>query len=151
MYFINGNFNSTFRDYDLYKKLGIISVSGKSNIHDIMGIAKGDIIALYSTRYGYLGAGRVRASAVPLETIEMHQGGLMIDREDYPFREIMRINPHFGSEEYVLRVEWLALVPELSDGLLDDGLFVGGKTVERIEDERTRDWVIDTFNLDVEA
>ncbi|WP_017548360.1 hypothetical protein [Salinicoccus carnicancri] len=151
MYFINGKFNSTFRDYDLYKKLGIISVSGKSNIHDIMGIAKGEIIALYSTRYGYLGAGRVKASAVPLETIEMHQGGLMIDRDEYPFREIMRINPHFGSEEYVLRVDWLALVPELDDGLLDDGLFVGGKPVEKIEDERTRAWVIDTFKLDVEV
>jgi len=44
-----------------------------------------------------------------------------------------------------------ALVPELGDGLLDDGFFVGGKPIERIEDERTRNWLIETFKLDVEA
>src|SRR5699024_2975044 len=138
MYFINGKFNSTFRDYDLYRKLGIISVSGKNNIHDIMEISKGDVIELYSTRYGYLGVGWSLAYSVSIGTDERRQGGLVIERKEYPCSEIMLINPHFCSEEYVLRVEWLALVPELGDGLLDDGLFVGGKPIERIEDERTR-------------
>lgn len=151
MYFINGKFNSTFRDYNLYTKLGIISVTGKSNEEAIMEVEKGEIVALYTTRYGYLGVGRVTRTAVPFETLELHQGGLLIEHEDYPFKEIRRINPHFGSEEYALRIEWLALVPELEDGLLDDNLFVGEKPVEPLTDSRTKEWLLETFELDIEV
>ncbi|WP_411843913.1 hypothetical protein [Salinicoccus sp. HZC-1] len=149
MYFINGKFNQTFRDYDVYKKLGIVSVTGKSNESAIGAIDIGDVFALYSTRYGYLGVGKVVEAAKPFEEIEMHQGGLLIDHEDYPFKEIRRINPHFGKEEYALRVEWLALVPELEDGIVDDDLFVGRRPVELLEDVRTKKWLMENFDLNI--
>lgn len=150
MYFINGKFNQTFRYYDMYKKLGIVSVTGKSNQQAIEALETGDVFALYSTSYGYLGVGRVVEAACPFEEIEMHQGGLLIEHDDYPFREIRRINPHFGKEEYALRAEWLALVPELEDGMVDDDLFVGKRPVEILKDARTKQWLIENFNLNIE-
>ncbi len=151
MYFINCKFNDTFRDFDVYRKLGIVSVTGKSNEDAMMAVEPGDIIALYSTRYGYLGAGRVTEAARPFEELEMHQGGFLIEHESYPFKEIRRINPHFGKEEYALRIEWLALVPTLQDGLLDDNLFVGEQPVERLKDMHTKEWLIQTFDLNINA
>lgn len=150
MFFINGKFNQTFRYYDMYKKLGIVSVTGKSNQQAIEALDAGDIFALYSTRYGYLGVGRVVEPAGRFEDIEMHQGGLLIERDDYPFKEIRRINPHFGREEYALRAEWLALVPELEDGIFEEGLFVGRRPVELLKDERTKKWLMENFNLNMD-
>ncbi|WP_020006245.1 hypothetical protein [Salinicoccus albus] len=149
MYFINGKFNSTFRDFDLYKKLGIISVNGRSNEEVVSKIAADDIIALFSTRSGYLGAGRVMDTAVPIDEFKMHQGGRLIDNDEYPFKEIARVNPHFKQEEFVIRVEWLYVVPDLEDGMIDDDLFVGEHSAELLDDERTKRWLADTFSLNI--
>lgn len=151
MFFINGKFNQTFRYYDMYKKLGLVSVTGKSNQQAIEVLDAGDVFALYSTSYGYLGVGRVVEPAKPLEEIEMHQGGLLVEYDAYPFKEIRRINPHFGKEEYALKAEWLALVPELEDGMVDDDLFVGKRPVELLKDEWTKKWLMENFNVNIEV
>lgn len=149
MYFINGKFNSTFRDFDLYKKLGIVSVNAKRNEGIINEIKTNEIIALFSTRSGYLGAGKVVETAVPIGEFKMHQGGQLIEYDDYPFKEIARVSPHFKTEEFVIRVEWLYVVPELEDGVIDDDLFVGEHSVEILDDERTKRWLVETFDLSI--
>ncbi len=118
MFAINGRFNQTFREFDTYKRLGIVSLTTSRHKESVKQLKRGDEFALYSTRQGFLGIGRVVEPAVPFEAFKMHSGGKLIEYDEYPFKEIQRINPHFGKEEYVLRVEWVTVVESDDDGLM---------------------------------
>jgi|TARA_B100000809_G_scaffold199564_1_gene199607 hypothetical protein len=147
MYGINGKFNSTFRDFETYRRLGIVSVTTTRYKRSIMGPGKGDLFALYSTRQGWLGVGRVVDSAVPFQDFRMHQGGLLVEQDAYPFKEIQRINPHFGKEEYILRVEWLAIVDSVEDGKMIGGFDSDDPVI--VLDGKTEAEVLRTFDLSI--
>lgn len=147
MYAINGKFNQTFRDFAMYRRLGIVSVTTTRFKESVMGPETGDLFALYSTRQGWLGIGRVVEPAVPFQDFRMHQGGRLIDQDAYPFREIHRINPHFGKEEYVLRVEWLAIVDTVEEGKLIGGFDSDDPVI--MLDDKTEAEVLRAFGLSI--
>ncbi|WP_342388933.1 hypothetical protein [Salinicoccus bachuensis] len=147
MYAINGKFNQTFRDFGIYRRLGIVSVTTTRFKESVMGPGPGDLFALYSTRQGWLGVGRVVEPAVPFRDFRMHQGGRLIDQDAYPFKEIQRINPHFGKEEYVLRVEWLAIVDTVEEGELIGGFDSDDPVI--VLDDKTEAEVFRAFDLSI--
>lgn len=146
MYAINGRFNRTFRDFELYRRLGIVSVTTTRFKDGFLQMNSRDLFALYSSGNGWLGVGRVVSSAVCFAEFEMHQGGLLIDYDQYPFKEIQRINPHFGKEEYVIRVEWLTIVDSLEAGM-EIQPFDSKKPVIQLDDIQTHE-VMKAFNLE---
>ncbi|TVT29028.1 hypothetical protein FO441_01760 [Salinicoccus cyprini] len=145
MYAINGRFNRTFRDFELYRQLGIVSVTTTRFKENLMKMKPGERFALYSSGNGWLGVGRVVEPAVPFGEFEMRQGGRLIEYDQYPFKEIGRINPHFAKEEYVMRVEWLGLVSSLEEAI-DFGTFDSKDPVVLL-DETQKDAVMDVFNV----
>ena len=147
MYAINGKFNSTFRDFETYRRLGIVSVTTTRFKRSVKGPGKGDLFALYSTRQGWLGVGRVIDPAVPFQDFTMYHGGLLVEQDAYPFKEIQRINPHFGKEEYIFRVEWLAIVDSVEDGKMV-GRFDSDDPVI-VLDGKTEAEVLRTFDLSI--
>ncbi|GAB3068990.1 hypothetical protein ACFOU0_10465 [Salinicoccus sesuvii] len=145
MYAVNGKFNRTFRDFDVYKRLGIVSVTTTRFKENFLKMNPKDFFALYSSGNGWLGVGRVISSAVCFADFEMHQGGRLIDYDQYPFKEIQRINPHFGREEYVIRVEWVALVDSLEAGK-DIQSFESKDPVTQLDDGQARK-ILQAFNI----
>jgi hypothetical protein len=77
----------------------------------------------------------------------MHQGGLLVEQDAYPFKEIQRINPHFGKEEYILRVEWLAIVDSVEDGKMIGGFDSDDPVI--VLDGKTEAEVLRTFDLSI--
>ncbi|MFC3419870.1 hypothetical protein ACFOLA_10310 [Salinicoccus hispanicus] len=146
MYAINGKFNRTFRVFELYRRLGIVSVTTTRFKENLLKMKPLDLFALYSSGNGWLGIGRVVEPAAPFAEFEMHQGGRLIDYDQYPFKEIQRINPHFGKEEYIMRVEWLALVDSLEAGV-DLGVF-DFKDPVMVLDDRQEAEIMKAFNIE---
>ena len=98
------------RNWDDYTEFGFISAGQGARWRDAMlGFNKGDVIAAYLKRRGFVGIGRIVSRARRIQDIKINGRRLL----DHPLRCTKMDDNCDDAErsEYVCLVEWLAQVP----------------------------------------
>lgn len=110
IYYVNVG-EGPHRNWEDCRRLGFLSAGqGPKWRNQILDLAEGDIVVPYLKRRGYVGIGKVIARAVPYLDFR-HKGRLLQDFNLVAPR--MAENSHDREHsEYVLRVDWIATVPQ---------------------------------------
>lgn len=99
----------THRNWDDCRRLGFLSAGQGPQWRDqIRDLAVGDIVVAYLKGKGYVGVGKITASAVPY--LDFRYEGRLLQDFDLAAKEMGENSDDPANSEYVLRIEWLATV-----------------------------------------
>ena len=98
------------RDWDDYRKYGFISAGHGEQWRDqILKFQKGDVVAAYLKKRGFVGIGRIREPAKKIKDVEI-RGKRLLDF-DLRCKSMGDHSNNKDKSEYVALVEWIKAVP----------------------------------------
>jgi hypothetical protein len=110
LYYYNvGEGKDFYRCWDEYVEYGFIAAGGGTRYRDaILGFEKGDIVATYLSRKGYVGIGRITHKARPIRDVRIN--GTPLLSLPSKARGLKKNINDDDNCEYVALVEWIASV-----------------------------------------
>ncbi|OOF13109.1 hypothetical protein BZG79_08585 [Salinivibrio sp. MA427] len=98
------------RNWDDYVAHGFISAGQAPRFRDAMlGFQKGDFVAAYLKRHGFVGVGQIIQSARPVRDVLV--GGIPLLQQELACPNIAENSNDLDKSEYVALVDWIKTVP----------------------------------------
>jgi len=123
---------------------------GKRWRDQILGLNVGDLVAAFVTGAGYVGVGRVTASALPVNQFKLK--GLPLNPHSLACPNIFENSNDLEKSEYVVRVDWIETVPEEKAYFLRRaGIFAPQRVRASLANQQvTRSFIEESFGINLE-
>lgn len=151
-YNVGEHFNDEHRDWEDYVKYGFISAGQSKHARDqMLGFQKGDAIAAYITRRGFVGVGRVIQPAKRIRDVEI-DGKRLLDL-DLVAKAMNNNSNDPVNSEYVALVEWIKTMPrEQAKFRPNSGLYTARKIKASLDGQPTTvDFINQEFDVDIRS
>lgn len=122
------------RHWDFCRELGYVSAGGGLKYsRPLLKLGTRDLVWVYQRQAGYVGVGKVREPAAPIDRVLLDDGTRLVDRLNRP--DINQTgDPDLHA--YAVRIEWLKTVP-MEDAKGFSGVFANQNVVCKLSHEPT--------------